>query len=102
MTTPVPHVGELDEEAWRMGVHTFARYISPWLTLVDEAKFQHTVDRIAALAPRVIAGCHTPAVDGRYVAEVIEETRVAPWAEVPPQPDQSVLDASHAALEPAA
>ncbi len=102
MTTPVRHVGELDQEEWELGIHTFAQYISPWLHVVDDAKFRRTVDRIEALSPRVLAGCHSPAVDGPYVAKALEATRMAPWAEVAPQPDQSVLDAIHSALEPAA
>lgn len=102
MATPVRHVGDLDPSAWVEGVRMFARYISPWLTMVEDAKFQRTVDRIQALQPQVIAGCHTPAVDGRFVAEVLGATRAAPTAAVPPQPDQAVLDAIQAALAPAA
>ena len=102
MATPVRHVGELDPAEWEIGIHTFAQYISPWLNVVDDAKFQRTVDRIEALSPRVLAGCHSAAVDGSFVAKAIAATRMAPWAEVAPQPDQSVLDAIHSALELAA
>jgi len=102
MQTPVRYVAELDAAAWREGVHTFAQYISPWLSVVDEAKYQRTVDRIEALSPRAILGCHSAVVDGPHVAQVIEATRVAPWAEVAPQPDQTVLDAIHATLDRAA
>jgi len=102
MPVPVRHVGEIDRDAWVPGIHTFAQYISPWLAVVDDVKFQRTVDRIAALRPQVLAGCHTPAIDGRYVDEAIAQTRVAPWETVAPQPDQSVLDAIIAALEPTA
>lgn len=100
--SPVRHVGELDREAWIGGLHTFARYISPWLELVDPARFQRTVDRIEALRPAVLAGCHSATIDGAFVDAALAATRDAPWAEVPPQPDQSVLDAIQAALEPAA
>ena len=100
MATPVRHVAGVDPVAWEAGIHTFARYISPWLTLVDDAKFQRTVDRIEALRPQVLAGCHTPAIDGAYIAQAIAATRVAPSAVVPPQPNQSVLDAIQAALDP--
>ena len=43
-----------------------------------------------------------PGDDGRYVADVLAATRAAPSATVAPQPDQAVLDAIVAALEPAA
>ena len=98
MAVPVRHVGELDVVAWLEGIHTFAQYVSPWLSLVDEAKFQRTVDRVEALDPRVLVGCHTAVIDGSYVADALAATRIAPWATVPPQPDQSVLDAIQAAL----
>ena len=99
---PVRHVADIDPAAWVEGIHTFARYVSPWLELVDDRRYQRTVDRIEALQPLVLAGCHTPGIDGSFVADVLAETRKAPTAEVPPQPDQSVLDALQAALEPAA
>ena len=102
MPTPVRHVADIDDEQWVAGIHTFARYISPWLEVVDDARFQRTVDRIAALQPLVLVGCHSPMVDGRHVADAFAATREAPTATVPPQPDQSVLDAIQAALEPAA
>jgi flavorubredoxin len=101
MPVPVRDVAEIDLAPWLEGIHTFAQYISPWLDLVDERKFQRTVDRIDSLSPKVLAGCHTPAIGSGYVADAIAATRTAPWAVVPPQPDQTVLDAIRAVLEPA-
>jgi flavorubredoxin len=100
MAVPVRTVAELDLVEWLEGIHTFARYISPWLPIVDAGRYQRTVDRIADLEPRVLVGCHSPVVEGGYVQDAIAATRTAPWATVPPQPDQSVLDAIHAALAP--
>jgi flavorubredoxin len=102
MVMPVRDVDELDPLAWLDGIHTFARYVSPWLELVDEAKFQRTVDRIEALEPKVMTGCHSPAITGERVHDALAATRTAPWATVAPQPDQSVLDTIQAALAPAA
>jgi flavorubredoxin len=101
MPTPVRDVSELDLVPWLEGIHTFSRYISPWLDLVDEGKFQRTVDRIESLRPTVLAGCHSPMIGPGHVADAIAATRIAPWATVPPQPDQSVLDAIRSVLEPA-
>lgn len=100
MPVPVRHASELGEDDWIVGLHTFAQYVSPWLSLVDEAKYQRTVDRIEVLDPKVLVGCHTPVVDGDHVAAAIAATRTAPWATVAPQPDQAVLDALQAVLEP--
>ncbi len=101
MPTPVRNAGDIDLAPWIEGIHTFSRYISPWLALVDPAKFQRTVDRVEALQPTVLAGCHSAAITGDRVGEALAATRTAPWATVPPQPDQSVLDAIRSVLEPA-
>jgi flavorubredoxin len=93
MATPVRDIADLDRTAWLEGIHLLSRYVSPWLTLVDERRYQRTVDRIADLRPQVVAGCHTPAIAGGAVADALVATREAPTAAVPPQPDQSVLDA---------
>jgi flavorubredoxin len=102
MVTPVRSVADLDPTAWTEGIHMFSRYVSPWLTLTDDAKYQRTVDRIEALRPQVIVGCHTAVIEGAFVAGAIAATREAPTATVAPQPDQSVLDAMQAAFAPAA
>jgi flavorubredoxin len=98
MTTPVTDVADLELGPWLEGIHTFAQYISPWLAVVDGQKYQRTVDRIELLRPTVLAGCHSGAIRGTFVAEAIAATRTAPWATVPAQPDQSVLDAIQAVL----
>ena len=98
MPVPVRDVAALDLVPWLEGIHTFAQYISPWLDLVDEAKFQRAVDRIEALRPQVIVGCHTPVIGPSHVGDAIAATRIAPSATVPPQPDQSVLDAIQVVL----
>lgn len=101
MLTPVRNVAEIDADFWADGINTFDRYISPWLGLVDDARFQATVDRIAALAPTVMAGCHTPAVAGTRVGAALSATRRSPSADVPPQPDQAVLEQIQQTLEAA-
>jgi flavorubredoxin len=98
MLQPVRYAAELDEAFYVEGINTFDRYVSPWLELVDDARFQGTVDRVAALAPTVIAGCHTPAVTGDRVTAAIAATRRSPAAEIMPEPDQAILDQIQAAL----
>jgi flavorubredoxin len=102
MPAPVRHVADLDLDAagWTAGINTFDRYVSPWLELVDDRRFQATVDRIEALAPAVMAGCHTPAITGAaQVAAALAATRRSPVAEIQPQPDQAVLEQIQRALE---
>ncbi|NNE12128.1 MAG: MBL fold metallo-hydrolase [Ilumatobacter sp.] len=92
LLTPQRDVADLDEEFWFGGMATFDNYISPWLRLVDDTRFQPTVDRVAALDPTVIAGCHTPAITGQRVHDAIAASRRSPTAAFPPEPDQAVLD----------
>lgn len=99
MPTPVRSVAELELGPWLEGIHTLSQYVSPWLSLVDETRFQRTVDRIEALEPRTIVGCHTPVIGHTYVTDAIAATRIAPWATVAPQPDQAVLDAIRKTLD---
>lgn len=98
MPAPVRTVGDLDADFWVDGVHTFDRYVSPWIELADPARFQATVDRVAGLHPTAIAGCHTPVVERAQVPRAIEATRQSPTAEIQPEPDQAVLEQIQRAL----
>jgi hypothetical protein len=40
MPVPVRDVAALDLVFWAEGIHTFDQYISPWLDLVDDARYQ--------------------------------------------------------------
>jgi flavorubredoxin len=92
MEKPVVNVDDIETSAWLAGINTFDRYVSEWLPIVDDRKFQATVDRVEALAPQVMAGCHSPKIAGARVAAAIAATRRSPWAEILPQPDQAVLE----------
>ena len=92
MLVPVADVDAIDATFWRDGITTFDNYVSPWLRLVDDARFQATVDRVADLDITAIAGCHTPAIRGPRIGEALAVTRRSPTATFAPEPDQAVLD----------
>lgn len=92
MLTPIRDVAELDPEFWSGGMAMFSRYVSPWLTLTDDGKFQTTVDRVAALGASRLVGCHTPVINSHEVARAIDITRLSPYTDVAPEPDQTALD----------
>jgi flavorubredoxin len=98
MLTPVRDAGDLDRDFWAEGIAMFSQYVSPWLSLVDDRRYQAAVDRVEALRPNVLVGCHTPAVSGRLVGDAIDVTRRAPTMTVPAQPDQAVLEQIQRAL----
>ena len=94
MPQPVATVADLDAEFWAQGHAMFAHHgLAPWLRLVDDGRFQAGIDRFAALGATAIAGAHTPLVPGSQIPAATELLRVLPTAEVPPAPDQVVLDA---------
>jgi flavorubredoxin len=99
MPAPVTDVADLPADGWLPGMATFDNYVAPWLRLVDDAKYQRTVDRVAELDPTVLVGCHTPVIGGPYVARALEATRLAPTATFDPEPDQAVLEEIQRALE---
>jgi flavorubredoxin len=102
MLAPVADASELEADFWISGMHMFHQYVSPWVTMVDDAKFQATVDRVATLRPTAMAGCHTPVVREALVPSALAATRATPSAIVPPQPDQAVLEQIQQSLSVAA
>lgn len=92
MLIPTHDVSYLDSTFWEQGMATFNNYVSPWITLTDDRKFQATVDRVEALGASYIVGCHTPVIGRDHIDKAIATTRRSPFAEFAPEPDQSVLD----------
>jgi hypothetical protein len=108
--TPVPggagadhlarDVSELDDEFWTHGVTMFAfNALAPWLSLVDQDRFDAEVQRFAELGMATIISAHSPSITGSSVAVALETMRNLPSAECPPAPDQSVLDLIVAATQ---
>jgi flavorubredoxin len=92
---PDPNIGvaDLDRDFWEFGLMLFALgAVSPWLSIVDEAKFGSYVDRIQSLDIRTIAACHTPVIEGDQIARAFARVRALPSLDYPDLPDQSVLD----------
>jgi len=92
---PDPHMGiaDLDPDFWQFGLTMFAfGAVSPWLAMLDHAKYGRYVDKVQGLPIKTIAACHTPVIEGRYIAEAFERVRAFPLVDPPQLPDQSILD----------
>ena len=90
-----PHAGipDLDQEFWASGLALFALgAVSPWLSMVDEKKYNTFVDGIQGLDITTIASCHSPVIEGRYIEQAFNRIRELPSLDPPVLPDQSVLD----------
>ncbi len=66
--------------------------------MVDDAKYQIEVDRIADLGITTWVQTHGPVYEGAHVYRAIELLRMVPAAEPVPQPGQSDLDAIVASM----
>ena len=95
--TPLPDpamgIADLDQEFWAFGLALFALgAVSPWLSMVDPAKYGRYVDRSQSLDITTIAACHSPVIEGEFIDKAFARIRELPTLDPPPMPDQSVLD----------
>jgi len=95
--TPLPDpqlgVADLDREFWDFGLALFALgAVSPWLSMVDPAKFGPYVDRVQSLDITTIAACHSPVIEGPFIEQAFARIRELPALDPPLMPDQCVLD----------
>jgi len=94
----VVYVEEMDRAAHAenfVGVHGL---VSPWAAMVDSAKYQAAVDRLARLDITTWANTHGPVYQGANVGEAIDLLRLVPSAPPVPEPSQVDLDAIVASL----
>jgi flavorubredoxin len=99
LPAPMPDIGELTDDEFRDGQFFGGRLVSPWYTLLDVGKFRAVVDGFQRLGAEVVAGCHSPVLHGRRVAEAFDLLRQLP--DVPPWQEftQADLDSWMAAAE---
>jgi flavorubredoxin len=90
--TGTPDASDLDPEMWRHGLTQMQLMNSPWVTMVDERRYQHSVDALAATGLTAIASCHGPAVTGEHVEQAFALLHEIPSAVADPAPGQPVLD----------
>lgn len=101
MLEPVVSVAEMDPGFWTVGFAQFHQLVSPWYQLVDDVKYQRTVDRVEALGITVIAGTHTPVIETSHVGRAFEMIRNFASVDVPPSPGQAELEAMLRSFEAA-
>ena len=91
---PVPTVSDLDRGFWAEGMAMCTHHaLSPWVGLVDRARYAAEVDRVRALGMTSIATAHSPLIAPGDVDEAFALLRGIPDAAVPPAPNQNALDA---------
>lgn len=86
-------VDQLDPEAWRAGMATFAHHaVAPWLSLVDTGRYRSSVEAVRALGATTIASAHSPLIPSIMVEPAFDLLADLPNVSVPAAPDQSVLE----------
>jgi len=92
---PDPHaaIADLDADFWNFGLMLFALgAVSPWLSMVDETKYNRYVDGVQNLDIKTIAACHSPVIEGPLIERAFARVRELPSLDPPMLPNQSVLD----------
>ena len=90
---PFPTVSDFDAEFWAGGMAMFVHNaLSPWLGLVDHARYAELCDRVQALGMRTIATAHSPLITEAAVDDAFRILRELPAVPAPPVPDQLVLE----------
>jgi flavorubredoxin len=95
--TPLPDkamgIADLDPEFWDFGLMLFALgAVSPWITMTDPVKYNRHVDRTQSLDITTIAACHSPVIEGPYIAKAFDRIRQLATLDLPDLPNQSILD----------
>jgi flavorubredoxin len=93
ITSAVESAAEIDAQAWTEGFTMFHSFISPWHEMLDQAKYNRYIDRIAELDLRAVVGGHSPIVTGERLKQGFELLRKLPSTPAVPYPAQADLDA---------
>jgi flavorubredoxin len=64
MSEPVANAADIPADGLREGLVKWTTVDSPWLHMIEPARFTDTLDRIRALAPKVILSSHLPMAQG--------------------------------------
>jgi flavorubredoxin len=82
---PVDRVAQIPPQLWAEGMARFHHLsLCPWITMVDQARFEGEIAKLAGLDMKVIVGAHTPVIDGKWVSMAFEQLARLPSAVPPP------------------
>lgn len=78
--------------ALREGMRLWASVDAPWLQVIDEDKFQASVDALADLKPARLLSSHLPPASGRMLEALVSNLKDAPAQPAFAGPDQAQLE----------
>lgn len=92
------HVSEIPPDALTAGMMGWALFDSPWLHLVDQARFAAVLERVRRLEPTAIYSSHLPPASGTSLDSFIKLMHAVPDAEPFIPPDHEAFTQLAAAL----
>jgi flavorubredoxin len=93
MVTPgVSSADDLDPAFWEATFMEMNRQIAPWHHLVDDDKFAHLLQRLAAMPATTIVGAHGAVLRGEHIATAYGLLRHLPSMPEVQFPGQALLD----------
>jgi len=88
---PVDRVDQMPAAMWAEGMARFHHFsVCPWIAMVDQARFQAEVSKLAGLGIEVIVGAHTPVICGSAVSQAFEQLARLPSTVPPPMADAGI------------
>ena len=89
---PVDRVDQMPALMWERGMAMVHHYsLCPWISMVDEAKFQTEVKKLAGLGVEVIVGAHTPLISASSIERAFDQLAALP-STIPPRMSASGVD----------
>ena len=83
---------QVSASALREGMRLWASVDAPWLQVIDEDKFQASVDALADLKPARLLSSHLPPASGRMLEALVSNLKDAPAQPAFVGPDQAQLE----------
>jgi glyoxylase-like metal-dependent hydrolase (beta-lactamase superfamily II) len=92
MSEPVEDAAEIEPDALREGLITWMAVDSPWLHMVDIARFTDTLNLVRDMSPKVVLSAHLPAAHD-MIDTLLEYLAVVPRTSPFLGPDQPAFEA---------
>jgi hypothetical protein len=92
MSEPAGSAAEIPPQALREGMITWTTVDSPWLHLVDTARFADTLDLVRNMSPKILLSAHLPAAQG-MTDTLLDYLAAVPTTRPFVGPDQAAFEA---------
>ncbi|MBX3473388.1 MAG: MBL fold metallo-hydrolase [Planctomycetes bacterium] len=92
LQSPMESASEVPDAELREGMGLWASVDAPWLQLVDQSRFQDSIDALAALRPSRVLSSHLPPAEGPSLTRVLANLKAVTDVPAFLGPDQAQLE----------